>query len=81
MYKLKTYIVIYPTIPHVGSTSVRITPAYNNTLVGQTMISIGYAVVSLLNRFEFDIEKQSGLGENWRTLFQPSQTPHLRLVL
>ncbi|KAI6652096.1 Ankyrin and armadillo repeat-containing protein [Oopsacas minuta] len=60
---------------HDGSTTVRITPAYNNTLIGQTMISIGYAVISLLNRFEFDIDKQSGLGDNWRTLFKQSQAP------
>ena len=58
---------------------MRVTSAYNNTLVGKTLISLGYAVISLLNRFEFDIDKQSGLAENWRSLFKQSQTPtHLR---
>ena len=67
---------------HLGSTTVRVTPAYNNTLVGKTLISLGYAVISLLNRFEFDIDKQSGLSENWRTLFKQSQTPsHLRYYI
>ena len=51
-----------------GTTSCFIPSAYTNTLVGQTMLSIGFFIESLLHDSTVPKEKHQAVNESWRSM-------------
>ena len=51
---------------HDSTTSCFLPSAYTNTLTGQTLLSVGYCVESLLHGASIPVEKHSKANELWR---------------